>query len=137
MVAVRLRQAGMSTRTIAIKVRFDDFTTITRSKTIRDPTSTGRRIFEEAVALFSALTRHDPIRLIGVRAEQLMVGGASTLWDSDETWAEAEGVMDEASKRFGHGAVTPASLLSRDGRRSIERQLHDEVQRPRRGEDPA
>ncbi len=127
MVAVRLRQAGMSGRTIAIKVRYDDFTTITRSKTIADPTSTGRRIFEEAMALFSALTRHDPIRLIGVRAEQLVVGGASTLWDSDDTWAEAEGVMDAASERFGRGAVTPASLLGRGGRRSIERQLREEL----------
>ena len=127
MVAVRLRQAGMSSRTISIKVRYDDFTTVTRSKTIADPTSTGRRIFEEAMALYQALTRHDPIRLVGVRAEQLALGGASTLWSTDETWAEAEGVMDEASTRFGRGAVIPASLLGHGGRRSIERQLHDEL----------
>lgn len=134
MVAVRLRQAGMSTRTIAIKVRFDDFATVSRSKTIAEPTSTGRRIFEEAMALYSGLARRDPVRLVGVRAEQLQYGGSGTLWDADETWAEAEGVMDEASKRFGRGAVTPASLLGRDGRRSIERELQGEVQRRSPGE---
>ena len=79
------------------------------------------------MVLYQALTRHDPIRLIGVRAEQLALGGASTLWSTDETWAEAEGVMDEASTRFGRGAVIPASLLGHGGRRSIERQLRDEL----------
>jgi DNA polymerase-4 len=135
MVAVRLREAQMSTRTIALKVRYDDFTTISRSKTIVDPTSTGRRIFEEAMSLYQALSRHDPIRLIGVRAEQLSAGGSSALWDADETWTEAEGVMDAASQRFGRGAVTQASLLGRDGRRSIERQLQEEMNRRDSGVD--
>ena len=135
MVAVRLREAGMSTRTIAIKVRFGDFTTLSRSTTIADPTSTGRRIFEEAMALYRALPRHDPVRLIGVRAEQLGTGGSSALWDADEAWTEAEDVMDAATQRFGRGAVTPASLLGRGGRRSIERDLQGEVQRPGAGAD--
>jgi DNA polymerase-4 len=119
----------MSGRTIALKVRYSDFSTISRSKTITDPTSTGRRIFEEAMALYGALTRHDPIRLIGVRAEQLGSGGSSVLWDADETWTEAEGVMDAATERFGRGAVTQASLLGHGGRRSIERELQGEVNR--------
>jgi DNA polymerase IV len=135
MVAVRLREAGMSSRTIALKVRYSDFSTISRSKTIADPTSTGRRIFEEAMALYGSLTRHDPIRLIGVRAEQLGAGGSSALWDADETWTEAEGVMDAATERFGRGAVTQASLLGRTGRRSIERELQGEVNR-REGKTP-
>jgi DNA polymerase IV len=129
MVAVRLREAGMSTRTIALKLRYSDFSTISRSKTIADPTSTGRRIFEEAMVLFHAQSRHDPIRLIGVRAEQLSAGGSSALWDVDETWTEAEGVMDAATQRFGRGAVTQASLLGRTGRRSIERDLQTELLR--------
>jgi DNA polymerase-4 len=137
MVAVRLREAGMSSRTIALKVRYSDFSTITRSKTITDPTSTGRRIFEEAMALYGALTRHDPIRLIGVRAEQLGSGGSSVLWDADETWTDAEGVMDAATERFGRGAVTQASLLGHGGRRAIERDLQGEVQRRPIAEDGA
>ena len=129
MVAVRLRQAGMSTRTITIKVRYDDFSTITRSKTIADATSTGRRIFEEAMALYLALTRHDPVRLIGVRAEQLGSGGSSALWDVDEVWTEAESVIDAASQRFGRGSLTQASLLGQNSRRSIERRLQEELHR--------
>jgi DNA polymerase IV len=81
------------------------------------------------MTLYRALPRHDPVRLIGVRAEQLGVGGSSALWDADEAWTEAEDVMDAATQRFGRGAVTPASLLGRGGRRSIERDLQGEVNR--------
>ncbi len=133
MVAIRLREGGFSTRTIALKLRFDDFSTISRSKTIPDPTSTGRRIFEEAMGLYEAVGRKDPIRLIGVRAEQLGTGGSSALWDVDETWTETEGVMDAVSERFGRGSLTQASLLGREGRRSIERQLQEEVGKQERG----
>ena len=75
------------------------------------------------------------MRLIGVRAEQLTQGGSSALWDADETWTEAEGVMDAATQRFGRGAVTQASLLGRGGRRSIERDLQSELNRRDSGVD--
>jgi DNA polymerase-4 len=132
MVGRRLRSADLGARTVSIKVRFDDFTTITRSRTIADPTSTSRRIYEEALALYRALPRHDPVRLIGVRAEQLGTAASTALWSADESWTEAEEVMDAATERFGSGAVTPASLLGRSGRRSIERDLHSEVSRDSR-----
>jgi len=135
MVAVRLREGGLSTRTIAIKVRFSDFSTVTRSHTIADPTSTGRRIFEEAMELYRALGRDEPVRLIGVRAEQLGPAGSATLWDVDETWTQTEGVMDAVAERFGRGTVTQASLLHHGDRRSIERDIQSEVSRPVRGVD--
>jgi DNA polymerase IV len=133
MVGERLRAAGMSGRTIAIKVRFDDFSSITRSRTITDPTNTGRRIFEEAWASWQALGRNDrPIRLIGVRVEQLAGDGhGAALWDDDEVWREAEGVMDAAAQRFGRGAVTQASLLGLKDSRTIERDLASDA-RPAR-----
>lgn len=127
MVAVRLREAGLSTRTVAIKVRFSDFSTVTRSHTITDPTSTGRRIFEEAMALYRALGRDEPIRLIGVRAEQLGTAGSATLWDVDEVWTQTEGVMDALAERFGRGTVTQASLLHHSNGRTIERDIQAEV----------
>jgi DNA polymerase IV len=135
MVAARLREGGLHARTVAIKVRFDDFSTITRSRTLADPTSIGRRLYEEARALFAAVERRDPVRLIGVRAEQLSTTGSSALWDDDESWRETEAVMDAVSSRFGSGSVTPASLLGRASRRSIERELRDEAARSTRSRD--
>ena len=109
----RLRTAGATARTVALKLRFSDFTTITRSRTLSEPTDLGRRIYEEVRALYDhANASARPVRLIGVRAEQLggEVAGLG-LWDDDEGWREAEQVVDAVAERFGVGAVRPAALL--------------------------
>ncbi|RDV46627.1 DNA polymerase IV [Leifsonia sp. ku-ls] len=117
-VGERLRKHEMEARTVAIKVRFSDFRTITRSRTLAEPTNVGRRLFEEAWDVFEALgldVRQTPIRLIGVRAEQLLDAGgdALALWDPDEEWRETERTLDAVSARFGRGAIGPASLVRR------------------------
>ena len=124
MVAARLRSSGALTRTVVLKVRFSDFSTITRSRTLSEPTDLGRRIYEEVGEIYDALERRDPIRLVGVRAEQLVDEASAQLglWDADETWREAEDVMDSVSARFGRGLVTPAALIGRNrGRESDPR----------------
>jgi DNA polymerase-4 len=112
-VGQRLRRAGVMGRTVAIKLRFEDFTTITRSRTLAEPTDLGRRIYEEARSLYDqANTSRRPVRLIGVRAEQLTGEVAALgLWDDDEDWREAEQTVDAITERFGAGAVRPAALL--------------------------
>jgi DNA polymerase-4 len=115
LVAHRLRQGGWVARTLAIKVRFGDFTTLTRSQTLAEPTDVAQRIATEARSLFTAApTQGRGIRLIGVRAENLLPTGAVSrgLWDDDEPWREAEGTMDALEERFGRGAVQRASLLA-------------------------
>ena len=112
-VGQRLRRAGAMARTVAIKLRFEDFTTITRSRTLAEPTDLGRRLYEEARTLYDqANTSRRPVRLIGVRAEQLTGDVAALgLWDDDEDWREAEQAVDAIAERFGAGAVRPAALL--------------------------
>lgn len=112
-VAVRLRRAGMQARTVAIKLRFEDFTTITRSRTLAEPTDVARRLYEEARSLYDLASQGGrPVRLIGVRGEQL-TGAVSTLglWDDDEAWRDAEHTVDAVASRFGAGTVRPAALL--------------------------
>ena len=114
MVAVRLRKAGFVGRTVVLKLRFADFTTITRSRTIAEPTDLGRRIYEEVRSVYQATGKqNDAIRLVGVRAEQLQDAATAPLglWDESEGWREAEDVMDAASAKFGRGAVKPARLI--------------------------
>ncbi|MGV8968865.1 MAG: DNA polymerase IV [Microbacteriaceae bacterium] len=114
MVAVRLRRAGLQARTVALKLRFGDFTTISRSHTLRDPTDIGRVIYDESRALYAAVGRDTArIRLVGVRVEQLLpVGSAAPLlWDESDNWKEAEDIMDAVSEKFGRGIVGPASLI--------------------------
>ncbi|HTN59682.1 MAG TPA: DNA polymerase IV [Protaetiibacter sp.] len=113
-VGQRLRRSGVLGRTIAIKLRFADFTTITRSRTLAEPTDVSRRIYEAARELYDqANSSARPVRLIGVRAEQLVGDGGSALglWDDDEDWREAEQTVDAIAERFGAGAVRPAALL--------------------------
>jgi DNA polymerase-4 len=112
-VGARLRSAGWETVTVSIKVRFADFTTVTRTQTLAEPTSVGQRIGAAALELFGALPRPLPVRLVGVRAERLRPAGSAgpALWDDDEEWRQVEGALDDAAARFGSGAVTRAAFL--------------------------
>lgn len=114
-VGMRLRKAGLLGRTVVLKLRYGDFRTLTRSRTLGESTDVARRIYDEAVvALDELLKPGDRIRLIGVRAEHLAPSGAGlALWDPDEEWRGAERTIDEVAARFGSGAVTPASLVGR------------------------
>src|SRR3546814_2569573 len=86
-VGARLRQHGVETSTVAIKVRFSDFTTLSRSRTLSEPTAVGQRIGEAAIELFDAIPRALPVRLVGVRGEKLRsAAGPLGLWDDDEGW---------------------------------------------------
>jgi len=117
--AARVRAAGMVGRTITVKVRFSDFTTITRSRTLRDPTDVSRDIYSTARALFDGLgLQRARLRLIGVRMEGLMESDLAPiqgLLDAPEHgWRDADRAVDRASARFGAGAVRPASLVEGD-----------------------
>jgi DNA polymerase-4 len=114
--AARVRAAGMVGRTITIKVRFADFTTITRSRTLRDPTDVSREVYAVARTLFDNLgLQRARLRLVGVRMEGLTDSAKASiqgLLDAPEHgWREADRAVDRASARFGAGAVRPASLV--------------------------
>ncbi|WES65254.1 DNA polymerase IV [Microbacter sp. GSS18] len=112
-VGTRLREGGWEARTVAIKVRYADFTTVSRSQTLGEATDVGQRIGDAARELFDALERPLPVRLVGVRAEKLAPAGSTpvSLWDDDEDWRRVEGALDDARARFGGAAVTRAALL--------------------------
>lgn len=116
-VGARLRRNGLVGRTVALKLRFSDFRTVTRSRTLAEATNVGRRIYEEVTSIYDGLELgRTPIRLIGVRVEQLDDAGGNrlALWDPDEEWRGAERALDQVSARFGRGAIGPASLVERD-----------------------
>ncbi|TDP90367.1 DNA polymerase-4 [Leucobacter luti] len=116
----RLRDADLEARTIAIKVRWESFETISRSRTLHEATNSTQRIYQTARELFLGLgAAGRPVRLIGVRAEQLAPAGSDPagLWSDDEDWRAVDQAVDEVRGRFGAAGVTSASLLA--GRRDV------------------
>jgi DNA polymerase IV len=113
--AARARQSGIVGRTVSIKVRFADFRTITRSRTLPSATDVAREMFQTAWALFESLAPGEEIRLVGLRLEGLlpMSGGPRQLRldEPEHGWRDAERAIDAATARFGAAAVRPASLL--------------------------
>jgi DNA polymerase IV len=122
-VAVRLRKAGLVGRTVVLKLRYGDFRTVTRSRTLAEPTDVARRIYDEASdALLELIGDGQRVRLIGVRAEHLRASGSGAmLWDPDGEWRDAERTIDEVTAKFGKGAVRPATLVRPGGEHRSER----------------
>jgi DNA polymerase-4 len=111
-----MRTAGVAGRTVTLKVRFADFTTITRSRTLGDATDVTGEVHATATALFDALgLQRARIRLVGVRVEGLMprdqVQRQLVLGARDRGWEDADRAADAAALRFGGGAVRRATLL--------------------------
>jgi DNA polymerase-4 len=118
--AARVRSAGLTGRTVTVRVRFADFTTITRSRTLRDPTDVSREVYAVAKGLFDGLgLQRARLRLVGVRLEGLVDARTAPvqglLDEPEHGWRDADRAVDRASARFGAGAVRPASLVRSGG----------------------
>jgi DNA polymerase-4 len=112
-----LRAAGYVARTVTVKLRLANFKTITRSRTLAEPTDVAREIYGAACALYesSGLDERARLRLVGVRATGLRpASGATRQLAFDEPavgWREAEQALDRIFKKFGTDAVRPAALF--------------------------
>ncbi|HEY7145239.1 MAG TPA: DNA polymerase IV [Streptosporangiaceae bacterium] len=112
-----LRRSGCTARTVVVKLRLASFKTITRSRTLADPTDVAQQIYLTACELYQSAGL-DPkalLRLVGVRATGLVpAAGAATqlaLGESPAPWREAEQALDRIAGRFGTDAVRPATLV--------------------------
>ncbi|MEX3610193.1 DNA polymerase IV [Rothia sp. LK2588] len=126
----RLRAGGKMARTLSLKIRYENFETLTRSCPLSEPMDSGQAIFRAVLSRLDqlqvlTLDQQVPraVRLIGVRAEKfehrsdgvqvallgqdLVSGGVH----DPEQWHEAESVMDQIQGRFGTSGITPANLL--------------------------
>ncbi|MGI8696103.1 MAG: DNA polymerase IV [Mycobacteriales bacterium] len=118
--ARRLRAGNHRARTVSIKVRLADFTTLTRSRTMPAATDTDRQVYAIARELYDVLDRagtpagHGGVRLLGVRVEGIIDAEEPEqmlLGERAVGWREADRAADAAVRRFGSDAVGPAVLL--------------------------
>ncbi|HUQ44765.1 MAG TPA: DNA polymerase IV [Candidatus Limnocylindria bacterium] len=111
-VSGRLRHAGLKARAVAVKVRDSGFNTVTRQRSLPEPTDMTEPIWRIAVELARPEMRGKRIRLLGVATsgfgerEQLGMFGAG-----DDRRRKAVEAADELRERYGTRAVTRARLL--------------------------
>jgi DNA polymerase-4 len=113
--ADRMRERGLAASTISIKVRFADFRTISRSKTLDLPTTGTQEIFEVAKSLYLAL-RLDRVlvRLVGVSLDSLVENDDVTqmvLGERTSSWQQADRAIDRVKAKFGRSSLRPARLV--------------------------
>jgi DNA polymerase IV len=114
--AGRLRAKGLCGRTVTLKVRYANFTTITRSKTLEAEVDTASDIYDVTRGLYLKLGPERPrIRLLGVSVSGLAPGPPRRQLDLLAEHApgrnEAAQAVDSIRERFGDRSVTPATLL--------------------------
>jgi DNA polymerase-4 len=109
MVGRRLREAGVYARTIQLKLRYEDFTTVTRAHSLEQPTQMDTEIFEQSRRLFmNNWKRGVPVRLLGVQASNFeAVPEQISLLDSsrNERWKKALAAADHLRDKFGESAI--------------------------------
>jgi len=117
--AARMRAAGLQSRSVSLKLRYADFSTLTRSRTLTEPVDSAQLLYEAVRGLLAGLGRRPmSVRLIGLRAEHLEpadgAGQQLTLDGRDDNWRSAEDALDRINRRFGESGIMPARLLGRE-----------------------
>jgi DNA polymerase-4 len=111
----RMREKGFAAGTISIKVRFTDFKTISRSKTVDLPITGTQEIFEVVKNLYLALNLEDVlIRLVGVSLDSLVEDeeiNQMVLGQRSSGWQQADKAVDRIKNKFGSASLRPARLV--------------------------
>ena len=113
----RLRRHGLRGRTVQIKIRFADFSTITRSHTLPEVTNLTEELWQAVEELLrkGLLARHAPVRLLGVGVSGLDDSGVAQglLFDQEERQRQGrlDSVKDRLKHRFGPDALRRGSTL--------------------------
>ena len=120
-VASRLRAQGLVARTIQLKVRFGDFTTITRSTTLAVSVDDSHSLLEAGRQLLELVDPAQGVRLLGLSVSGLSSDSSKQLTFDEATsgpgWQEADRMIDEIRARFGDDAIGPAISAGPDGLR--------------------
>lgn len=108
----RARKHGLAGKTVALTIRYADFTTFSRRVTLQSAVADDLSLIGSARQVFSAIRLTAPVRLMGVTLSGLSPGpGQMPLFISDRRRLSAQAATDRVNERFGFETVVPASLL--------------------------
>lgn len=128
-VAWRLRRHGLQARTVNLKLRYGDFSTLTRQVTLPDATDSGPVLYSHALALFEKAWDRRPLRLIGVGGTGLEQGGRQLrlFEQEDRRQAQLDAALDRIKAKYGESAIRRASLLDEPEEPWVSRNLPDRL----------
>lgn len=111
--SIRLRHAGLAGRTVTLKVRFGDFTTLTRSHTFGSGLKEPRELYQAGLLLLHQVDSALPVRLLGLGGSSFDddTSPSQISFESDDAWHRVAGAVAEVEDRFGAGSVAPARIL--------------------------
>jgi len=133
-VAGRLRSAGVRAGTVTVKIRDSGFHTITRQRTLAEPTDLTEPIFRAALELARPEVRGIRVRLLGVTASNLGEREQLAMFESVEPRRRrAVEAADQLRRRYGERAVTRARLLGTGLPAPFERDPRNPLDRRARG----
>ena len=119
-VAERLRRSGSLARTVTLKIRFGDFQTITRSRTMTSATDVTSILWETGLGLFTEWSRSgfQPVRLIGFSVSGFETGRQATLFEDPlaARASQVDAVTDAIHARFGGESISRARAVRRPRR---------------------
>jgi DNA polymerase-4 len=123
MVGRRLRESHFHARTVQLKLRYEDFTTITRAHTLPSPTQLDTEIFQQIRALFRKHWKKGrQVRLLGVQASSFGMQPAQIdllEGNNQQRWKDALSAADKLRDRFGESTVGLAAGLKASFRERI------------------
>jgi DNA polymerase-4 len=109
----RLKRSRAAARTITLKVRYEDFTTITRQVTLATPVDSPRDLYRIACELLDSVDPSRPVRLLGIGGSALddTVEPRQLDLATDQNWVKVSEAVAEVRERFGDHSVDPARLI--------------------------
>jgi DNA polymerase-4 len=138
MVSKRLREQSLYARTIQLKLRYEDFTTITRACTLDHATQLDREVSGAVIRLFrNAWDQLTPVRLLGVHAGSLQtVEGQMNLLEEPKTakLRNAFRSVDHIRGKFGEGLITLAKTMHAGIRQRVHENPADLPGKQKEGE---
>jgi DNA polymerase-4 len=143
-VAARLRHHHVGARTVTLKVRFAGFQTVTRSRTVAAPLTTGPAISAVVLPMLEAIDPAPGVRLLGVSGSNLgepveqlsldaLIGDGTApaagatppgVAELEHSWHDASAAVDDIRARFGTSAIGPAAAVSRGALRPVRTGAH-------------
>jgi len=126
----RLRKTKLAGYTIRVKVRWPDFTTITRQVRLEQPTDRERIIFDESCKLFQGLWKKDQaVRLLGVGVSDLhepirQLGLFDRKWDRDERLQQA---VDSIRNQYGPDSLRRAGGIRKQATAESDEQPDEDI----------